>query len=232
MTTFVLVHGSWAGGWNWQRLRPLLAERGHRVLTPTLTGLADRGHLGGPDVGLSTHIEDITRLLVWEDLDEVVLVGHSYGGMVVTGVAGRVPDRLAHLVYLDAFRPEPGQAAFDVLPALPTILGEPPAEHPWGWPPIDLTALGVLDRDDLEWMARKCTPMPTRTHTEPLPIPDRDPADVPVTYLYAAGTPFFAETAEQAAAAGANVLTWPDAAHYPHVQHPERTAELLVGVAC
>ncbi|WNV85564.1 alpha/beta fold hydrolase [Umezawaea sp. Da 62-37] len=129
MTTFVLVHGSWAGGWNWARLRPLLEEHGHRVLSPTLTGLGDRGHLGGPGIGLSTHIEDITRLLVWEDLDDVVLVGHSYGGMVVTGVSGRVPERLAHLVYIDAFRPEPGQSAFDVLPVLPDLFGDPPDAH-------------------------------------------------------------------------------------------------------
>ena len=226
MATYVLVHGSWAGGWNWARLRPLLEQAGHRVLAPSLTGLADRSHLAGPDIGLSTHIEDITRLLEWEDLDEVVLVGHSYGGMVVTGVLGRVPERLAHVVYLDAFRPEPGQAAFDVLPELPALFGEPPAEHPWGWAPVDLSLLGIVDPADADWMSRKCTPMPTLTHREPLAEPQQD-AVVPVTYLRGAAVPFFAETAAKAAADGARVESWPDAAHYLHVHHPERTSRVL-----
>jgi pimeloyl-ACP methyl ester carboxylesterase len=228
MTTFVLVHGSWAGGWNWARLRPLLEAEGHRVLCPTLSGLADRGHLAGDHIGLSTHIEDITRLLTWEDLDQVVLVGHSYGGMVVTGVLGEVPERIARIAYIDAFRPEPGQSAFDVLPVLPDLFGEPPPEHPWGWSPIDLTTLGITDPADLAWMAAKCTPMPTLTHREPLPHPENDASAVPITYVQAAAAPFFTETAEKAAAAGATVLTWPDAAHYPHVQHPQRTARVLL----
>jgi pimeloyl-ACP methyl ester carboxylesterase len=229
MATFVLVHGSWAGGWNWARLRPFLADSGHHVLTPTLSGLGDRGHLAGPDIGLSTHIKDITRLLDWEDLTDVVLVGHSYGGMVVTGVLGRVPERLARVVYLDAFRPEPGQAAFDVLPELPGLFGEPPAEHPWGWPPVDLALLGIVEPADRDWMARKCTPMPVLTHREPLPAPQKQ-ADVPITYLRGAAVPFFADTADKAEADGATVISWPDAAHYLQVHHAARTAELLLGL--
>ncbi|ODT98566.1 MAG: hypothetical protein ABS81_27610 [Pseudonocardia sp. SCN 72-86] len=230
MTTFVLVHGSWAGSWNWQRLRPLLEEQGHRVLAPTLTGLADRGHVAGPDIGLSTHIDDITRLFEWEDLDDIVLVGHSYGGMVVTGVAGRIPERIRRLVYLDAFRPEPGQAAFDIIPALRPMFGEPPAEHPWGWPPVDMGIVGIVDPDELDWFARKCTPMPVLTHTQPLPSAAKDPSTVPVTYVHAAAADFFTETAQKAAAAGADIVTWPDAAHYPHVQHPQRVADVLLGL--
>jgi pimeloyl-ACP methyl ester carboxylesterase len=95
-----------------------------------------------------------------------VLVGHSYDGMVVSGVLGRVPERIARAVYLDAFRPEPGQCAFDIRPGLADLFGEPPAEHPWGWSPIDLTRLDLSDPADLGWMAR-CTLMPTRTHREP-----------------------------------------------------------------
>lgn len=229
MTTYLLVHGSWAGGWNWGTVRPLLEAAGHRVLAPSLTGLADRAHLAGPEVGLTTHIDDIARLLEWEDLADVVLVGHSYGGMVITGVAGRAPDRLAHLVYLDAFRPEPGQSAFDILPVLPEMFGDPPAEHPWGWRAVDAALLGVTDPADVAWLTARWTPMPTGTHTQALPAPDR-PVAVPVTYVRSGAVPFFAETADRAAAAGATVLTWPDAGHYPQVQFPERVAELLVGI--
>ncbi|MCO1660600.1 alpha/beta fold hydrolase [Pseudonocardia humida] len=229
MTDYVLVHGSWLGGWSWEAVRPALESAGHRVLAPSLTGLADRGHLAGPDVGLGTHIEDIVRLLTWEALDEVVLVGHSYGGMVITGVAGRLPQRLAHLVYLDAFRPEPGQSAFDVLPDLPRLFGEPPAEHPWGWGPLDPALLGTTAPDEVDWLLRRATPMPTATHTEPLPPPSA-PVEVPTTYVLGAALPLFAATADEAAAAGATVLRWEDAGHHLPLQFPQRTAELLLAL--
>ena len=90
MANFVLVHGSWAGGWQWTTIREALEQEGHRVLAPSLTGMGDRHHLINKNVGLETHIDDIARLIEWEDLDEVVLVGHSYGGMVITGAAARI----------------------------------------------------------------------------------------------------------------------------------------------
>ena len=226
MTTYVLVHGSWAGGWGWERLRPLLEDKGHRVLAPSLTGLGDRGHLAGPEVGLSTHIEDITRLLTWENLTDVILVGHSYGGMVITGVGGRVPERLAHLVYLDAFWPDPGQSAFDIRPDLPTLFGRPPAEHPWGWSPLDPAKVGITDPAEAAWLSARSTPMPTLTHSESLPVPEHA-VNIPTTYVLGAARPLFADTADKAAAAGATVVVWADAGHYLALQHPERTARLL-----
>lgn len=105
MATFVLVHGTWHGGWCWKKVTPLLRDAGHAVFAPTLTGLGARAHLLTVDIGLDTHIEDIVNLLKYEDLHDVILVGHSYGGMVVAGAAQRLPDRLAHLVYLDAMFP-------------------------------------------------------------------------------------------------------------------------------
>lgn len=108
MTSFVLVHGAWCGGWIWKHVASALRARGHDVLTPTLTGLGERAHLASPEVGLGTHVEDVVRVLEYDDLTDVVLVGHSYGGMVVTGVGDRVPERLAQLVYLDAFVPREG----------------------------------------------------------------------------------------------------------------------------
>lgn len=116
MTAFVLVPGAWLGGWCWRRLTPALEAAGHAVYRPSLTGLGERAHLGGATVDLDTHIADIVNLLVWEDLREVVLVGHSYAGMVVTGVADRASERLARLVHLDALVPDDGQAFFDFTP--------------------------------------------------------------------------------------------------------------------
>src|SRR6201999_2452090 len=116
MTDYVLVHGAWWGSWCWTRVRALLAAEGHRVFTPTLTGLADRSHLLSRDVSLDTHIADVTNLMIWEDLRDIVLVGQSYGGAVTRHVADRMPDRIQSLVYLDAFVPENGKALFDYLP--------------------------------------------------------------------------------------------------------------------
>lgn len=108
MTTFVLVHGAWLGGWAWKHVTPRLRMAGHEVFAPTLTGLGERVHLAHPGVGLETHIQDVVNVLVFEDLQQVTLVGHSYGGIVITSVADRTPERLAQLVYLDAFVPEDG----------------------------------------------------------------------------------------------------------------------------
>src|ERR1700675_3292707 len=116
MTSFVLVHGAWHGSWCWKRVRRSLQEKGHEVFTPTLTGVADRSHLLSREVNLETHITDVVNLIQWEELSDVVLCGHSYGGLVISGVADRIPDRIGALVYLDAFVLEDGQSLHDVLP--------------------------------------------------------------------------------------------------------------------
>ena len=104
--TFVLVHGAWHGGWCWKKISALLDAEGHQVYTPTLTGLGERSHLLAKEIDLEMHIQDIVSMLEYEDLTEVILVGHSYGGMVITGVADKERKRLNHIVYLDAFLPE------------------------------------------------------------------------------------------------------------------------------
>jgi pimeloyl-ACP methyl ester carboxylesterase len=110
---FVIVHGAWGGGWDWKNVASILAADGHTVYRPTLTGLGERAHLARPDIGLSTHVKDIVNVILYEDLHDVVLVGHSYGGMVITGVLDEIPDRIRHVVYLDAFVPEDGESAND-----------------------------------------------------------------------------------------------------------------------
>lgn len=106
----VLVHGSWGGAWQFKKVAPLLEDRGYRVYRTTLTGLGERVHLASPELGLATHIDDVVNLVLFEDLHEIVLVGHSYGGMVITGVADRIPERISRLVYLDAFIPVDGES--------------------------------------------------------------------------------------------------------------------------
>jgi len=116
LANFVLVHGAWIGGWCWRLNAEALRKAGHEVFTPTLTGLGERSHLMSPSINLDTHITDIVNVIEREELSELVLVGHSYGGMVITGVADRLPDRIASLVYLDAFVPENGQSLVNLLP--------------------------------------------------------------------------------------------------------------------
>ncbi|MGH7860970.1 MAG: alpha/beta fold hydrolase, partial [Candidatus Dormibacteraceae bacterium] len=114
MATFVIVHGAWGGAWSWNRfIVPLLREAGHDARAVTRTGLGERSHLASPDVDLDTHVQDVVNVLFYEDLREVVLVGHSYGGMVITGVADRCPERLSRLVYLDAAVPSDGMSISD-----------------------------------------------------------------------------------------------------------------------
>lgn len=115
MTSMVLVHGAWGGSYGFRKVRPLLAAHGHEVFTPSLTGIGERAHLARPNIDLSTHIKDVANVIFYEDLHDIVLLGFSYGGMVVTGLLDEFADRISHLVYLDAVIPDHGQSAADAL---------------------------------------------------------------------------------------------------------------------
>src|SRR4029077_8853309 len=112
--TFLLCHGAWGGGWSWKKMRPLMQAAGHRLLTPTYTGLGERAHLANPAIDLESHIQDILNVISYEDLGDIVLLGHSYGGMVATGVADRAREKIVQRIYLDAFVPRDGQSLFDL----------------------------------------------------------------------------------------------------------------------
>ena len=179
MATYVLVHGGGHGGWCYQRVARLLRAAGHEVYTPTLTGLGERSHLLSPDVDLDMHITDITSVLHYEDLRDVILVGHSYGGMVVTGVADRASDRVGRLVYLDAANPVNGQSLKDV--AGPVIEAARPAGAVIdGMELVLLPApeaglfYGVTDPDDVAWMADRLTGHPWKCFEQPLDLTNED----------------------------------------------------------
>jgi pimeloyl-ACP methyl ester carboxylesterase len=221
---FVLVHGAWHGGWCWRRVADRLHARGHRAYTPTLTGLADRSHLLGEGVNLSTHITDVVNLIRWEELKDVVLCGHSYGGMVVTGVADKVSERIASLVYLDAFVPESGQSMQDLRPR----------ELPAGltMPPISAETFRV-NQADRPLVDRLCTPHPIATMTEHLSLTGAYRAVRRKIYIRAADypSPAFEPTYERLKSDLAWTVHRVPCGHDVMLDMPDALAELLEAAA-
>lgn len=186
-STFVLVHGGWHGEWCWQHVAPLLRAGGHEVWTPTLTGLGDRANLLDPRVDPSTHVQDVVDLLRDERLREVVLLGHSYAGMVISGVADRSAARVAHLVFLDAFVPEDGQSLFDLLaPERRELYVRAAQAQGEGWrvPAPPPQALGITEETQAHWLAERLTPQPIRTFEQPVRLTEPAAATLPRTYVH------------------------------------------------
>jgi pimeloyl-ACP methyl ester carboxylesterase len=169
--TIVLVHGAWHGGWCYRRVADLLRGAGHRVYTPTLTGLGERSHLLGRSIDLSTHIADITNMIRCEDIQQIILVGHSYGGMVVTGVADAMTDRVSALVYLDAFLPTAGKSFHGIVPTevADAQVHSASASNGLSVPPIPAAAFNV-NEGDRSWVDSLCTPHPLATLTQPIEL--------------------------------------------------------------
>lgn len=169
MATYVLVHGAYHGGWCWPYLTPLLEAEGHSVHTPTLTGLGDRASEASPDVGLSTHIEDIRSFLEIQDLKDVVLVGHSYGGPVVTGAADTAPERISSLVFLDAVIPQSGMSVLDFQyeERRQEFLSKAAAYNGWQIPPPPVSFYGIRDPEQQKWGDAHCVPQPLACFSEP-----------------------------------------------------------------
>lgn len=190
--TIVLVHGAWQGAWAWGPVRDRLTEAGLRVFTPTLTGLGERRHLDTPTPGLQTHIEDVAGLIAAEELNDVVLVGHSYAGMVITGVADRLKSRLRRLVYIDAAVPADGDDFAAAIPGLPPERAQARRDAFRGmapdgeWlPPMPPAVLGVEDPALAEWFVRRSTPHPVRSWLDPVRFQNGGHAGIPKTYVLA-----------------------------------------------
>jgi pimeloyl-ACP methyl ester carboxylesterase len=187
MTTYVLVHGAGHGGWCWARVTPRLRAAGHEVYTPTLTGVGERSHLLTAEVDLETHVADVLGVLEYEDLADVILAGHSYGGVVVTGAADRAIGRIAQLVYLDAIIPGDGDAAADVFPdfvreEVRAVDGVELAL----WP--DARRYGLTEPEDIAWAQPKLRPHPWRSLTQPLHLGDEAAVRrIPRTIINCAG---------------------------------------------
>jgi len=234
VSTYVLVHGAWRGSWIWKRVRRLLQARGHEVFTPTLTGVADRSHLSSPSVNLDTHITDVANLIRWEELSDVILCGHSYGGCVVSGVADRVPDRIGALIYLDAFVLENGQCLNDTIPpevrskrlALAKEVGDG-----WKLPPISAEEFNINPRDR-DWVNRQGTMQSLACFEQPMHLTGALNQIIDITYILASGwspSPF-PQFYEKAKAKGWKTITI-ECGHDVMLDRPEELAEQLLAVS-
>lgn len=220
--TYVIVHGAWGGGWDWRAVDSLLTLQGHRVLRVTLTGLGERVHLASPSIGLTTHIDDVVNTILWENLHDVTLVGHSYGGMVITGVADRIPDRIHRLVYIDAFLPESGETALALVDPSGGFLRT--ARRGGFSIPSWVADTTAIPRD---------VPQPVRTFTDTLRLVNAAARAVPATYVLTIEptvTPDpFQRFADRAARRG-----WPvyrlDANHTPERSARQPLVALLAAV--
>jgi pimeloyl-ACP methyl ester carboxylesterase len=237
MATYVLVHGGGHGGWCWQPVARLLRAKGHEVYAPTLTGLADKAHLLTPDVGIDTHITDVARLIEFEDLQGVILAGHSYGGVVITGTADRASNRIGHLVFLDAAIPSSGESLASVTPALERLAANNRTVDGVElslWPEDEMTQAiyGLGDCALAEWARARLTPHPWRTFTEPLILSNADAvAKIPRTIVNCPGT-LRARSVELLDRYFAAERVWEiDTGHDLMLTEPEATAEMLLRLA-
>ena len=226
--TFLVCHGAWSAGWAWKKLHPLMSAAGHRLVTPTYTGLGEREHLANPSIDLETHIHDILNVIKYEDLRDIVLIGHSYGGMVATGVADRARDRVVQLIYLDAFVPKDGQSLLDLNePARQRMLELAKSGDGWRVPPNPTPP--DTSQADLEWLTERRVFQPIKCFEMPLKLRGGE-LTLPRSYIYAtratAADTFrpFAERVKSEAGWRYHEL---DASHSPNVTAPEALMALL-----
>jgi len=233
--TFVLVHGVWHGGWCWSRVAANLRTRGHRVTTPTQTGLGERAHLLSVDISLQTFVEDIVRHLEFEDLKEVTLVGHSFGGIPITGVADQVPERIRKLVYLDAIMLSSGETWFDLLPEDMAVDRKALAQRTSGGlslPPAPPESFGVTRPEDVAYLEPRLTPHPFRTFTTALDLKNPVGNGLPAHYIQCTDPPYRPADVALERALG---FGWPVSriatGHDAMVTEPEVLADFLDEIA-
>jgi pimeloyl-ACP methyl ester carboxylesterase len=227
MATFLLVPGAWLGGWCWRNVAPHLQAGGHAVIAATLTGLGERAHLLRPDIGLDTHVADIVDLLR-QDMNDVTLVGHSYGGTVITAVAERAPDRIRRLVYLDAAVPRDGESNNDVIgPERAAALRLAADSDGDGWRVPPAVSVDGLPEALRCWVMAHLTPHPLRPFGEPVSVRSQAAAALPRTFIRTSTqSVLYGALMERARQAGWSCRDL-EGGHYPMFTEPQRVAAAL-----
>jgi pimeloyl-ACP methyl ester carboxylesterase len=229
MATILVAHGAWSAGWAWRKMHRLMQAAGHHLLTPTYTGLGEREHLANRSINLETHIDDILGVIKFERLNDIVLVGHSYGGIVATGVADRAPDKIRQLIYLDAFVPQEGQSLFDLVPSAAVSRFRQGAEEQgdgWRLPPNPIPA--DTSPEDAAWITALRCQQPLACMEQKLSL-RHGPLTLPRAYIHCTrkdAPDSFRAFYERGKGEG-----WPvaaiDASHSPHVTAPDLLAATL-----
>jgi pimeloyl-ACP methyl ester carboxylesterase len=236
LATYVLVHGGAHGGWCYGPVARILRSRGHEVHTPTMTGVGERAHLLRPDIDLDFHIDDILAVLRYEDVHDVILVGHSYGGMVITGVADRAPDRIGHVVYLDAAMPQHGESLADIAAPLMdaayrsvrVVDGVELVLFPGTEP---MPNYGVTKPDDIAWLQERLTPHPWKCFTQPLQLTNEAALwAIPQSVICCTSTRSHLNPARVERAAAADRIWDIDTGHDLMITEPDAVADLLLRV--
>jgi pimeloyl-ACP methyl ester carboxylesterase len=233
MASIVLAHGAWSAAWAWKKMRPLFRAAGHDFYSPTYTGLGERAHLARPEIDLSTHIQDVLAVLEFENLTDVTLLGHSYGGMVATGVADKARERIARVVYIDAFAPTDGQSLFDLVgPKAEGNMRAGAAKDGDGWRlPINPMPPDTSP-EDVAWASPRRRPQPIRTFEQKIELTSKEPPP-PRHYIYATrngpGDVFrqFSTRAKSEAGWKSYEL---DCSHNPHITCPDALMALLTRI--
>ena len=226
--TFLVCHGAWSAGWAWKKMHPLMQAAGHRLITPSYTGLGERAHLANQSLDLEAHIHDVLSVISYEDLRDIVLVGHSYGGMLATGVADRMRERIAQLIYIDAFVPRDGQSLFDLNePGIESMRKAARDGDGWRIPPMQTPP--DTSAADVEWLSSRRVAMPIKCFEQKLTLQHGE-TTLPRSYIYATRiTP--ADTFGQFSRRARNEAGWRafdiDASHSPNVTAPEALMALL-----
>lgn len=226
MATFVLVHGAWGGGWCWKPIVGRLREHGHTVYTPTLTGVGERSHLMGPDIDLDTQITDVVNVMKWEDLTDVVLCGHSYGGMVISGVAEQMESAISSIIYLDAFLPDDGKSLADYVDPGQTAMHRKLAQEGRAEP----FPAAIFDPNDtaLAAIAKKLTPHPAKCFVQPVKQTGARDRIAKKTYVYASNWQGpFKQFRDRLASDSSWRVIDVDCGHMVMMELPDRTIEIL-----
>ena len=230
MATFVIAHGAWSSGWAWKKMRPLMRALGHDLFTPSYTGQGERVHLAHPGIDLDAHITDVLNLLHYEDLNEVILLGHSYGGMVATGVADRAPERLAQVIYLDAFVPRNGQSVLSLFPEeAPQRTLEAVRTQGDGWRIPANPMPPDTSPQDFEWATPKRVMQPARTFEQAITLTGAAHR-LPKTYIYCTRCgpgDVFRQFADRARTEPGWRYFEMDASHNPHITVPHELMRIL-----
>ena len=232
--TFLVCHGAWSAGWAWKKMHPLMSKAGHRLVTPSYTGLGDRAHLAQPGIDLEAHIADMLAVIKYEDLRDFVLIGHSYGGMVATGVADRVRDKVQQLIYVDAFVPQDGQSLLDFLPESEQRRMREGVQSGDGWRVSPNPTPPDTPSEDIAWLNERRVNMPIKCFETKLKL-EKGPLTLPRSYVYATRFPPVNVFGQFAKMAKGNSAAWRyheiDASHSPNVTAPEALMALLEKIA-